>query len=238
MASWWAERKLSDTHYQGEKKRWNFEKYVRTHVDQHSILSGLTEHGYSGIDERRSKVRLFVEGIRTKELDSVKTQIMATAALQSDFAGCVSLYQDFISQLPSSQSPTELNVSATGVSNENEGNSRSNGGAVEDKYYSKEEYKKLSLAQKDTLREKRVSRGHKENPRPAKRQRTDEKSDIDKLTRQVSKLATTVTNVAKDRAADNETSDDESEAGTASNSKSSKKGNRNNPILTRQKKKS
>lgn len=235
MASW-AERKLSDTHYQGEKKRWNFEKYVRTHVDQHSILSGLTEHGYAGIDER-SKVRLFIEGIRTKELDSVKTQIMATAALRSDFPGCVSLYKDFISQLPSSQSPTELNVSATGVSNENKGNSRSNGGAVEDKYYSKEEYKKLSLAQKDTLREKRVSRGHKGNPRPAKRQRTDEKSDIDKLTRQVSKLATTVNHVAKERAADNDTSDDESEAGT-SNSKSSKKGNRNNPSLTRQKKRS
>jgi hypothetical protein len=130
-----------------------------------------------------------------------------------------------------------LNVSATGVSNENKGNSRSNSGAVEDKYYGKEEYKKLSLAQKDALREKRISRGHKGNPRPAKRQRTKEKSDIDKLTRQVSKLATTVTNVAKECAADNETSDDESEAGMA-NSKSSKKGNRNNPGLTRQKKKS
>jgi hypothetical protein len=82
---------------------------------------------------------------------------MATAALRSGFAGCVSLYKDFIAQLPSSQSPTELNVSATGVSNKNKGNSRSNGGAVEDKYYSKEEYKKLSLAQKDTLCEKRVS---------------------------------------------------------------------------------
>jgi hypothetical protein len=53
----------------------------------------------------------------------------------------------------------------------------------------------------------------------------------------VSKLATTANHVAKERAADNDTSDDESEAGT-SNSKSSKKGNRNNPSLTRQKKKS
>jgi hypothetical protein len=85
MASW-AEREVSDAHYQGEKKRWNFEKYMRTHIDQIYTLSGLTEHGYAGIDER-SKVRLFIEGIRTKELDPVKTQIMATAALWSDFLG-------------------------------------------------------------------------------------------------------------------------------------------------------
>jgi hypothetical protein len=233
MASW-AERKLRETHYQGEKKRWNFEKYVRTHVDQHSILSGLTEHGYAGIDEG-SKVRLFVDGIRTNALDSVKTQIMATATLRSDFLGCVSLYKDFISQLPSSQSPSELNVSATGTTNDRKAKS---GGAVEDKYYTKEEYKKLSDDAKDQLRQKRISRGHKPNPRAAKKQRTsDEKSDIDRLTRQVSKLATTVTNAAKFRdAADNDSSDDaESEAGNAS-SKSSKKTNRNNSGLTRQKK--
>ena len=42
------EAKLKDTSYSGEKRRWNFENYVKTHVDQHAILTGLFEH--FGID--------------------------------------------------------------------------------------------------------------------------------------------------------------------------------------------
>ena len=79
-----AEAKLKDTSYSGEKRRWNFEKYVKTHVDQHAILTGLVKHGYYGIDYR-SKVRHFMAGINTKVLDPVKTQIMASAALRNDF---------------------------------------------------------------------------------------------------------------------------------------------------------
>ena len=44
-----AEVKLKDTSYSGEKRRWNFEKYIKTHVNQHAIPTGLVEHGYSGI---------------------------------------------------------------------------------------------------------------------------------------------------------------------------------------------
>ena len=92
-----AEAKLKDTSYSGEKRRWNFEKYVKTHVDQHAILTGLVEHGYSGINDW-SKVRHLMAGIKTKVLDPVKTQIMASAALRNDFDACVNLYKDFIEQ--------------------------------------------------------------------------------------------------------------------------------------------
>ena len=51
-----AETILATLNYSGETRRWNFERYVRKHVDQHAILDGLTEHGYSGIDDL-SKVR-------------------------------------------------------------------------------------------------------------------------------------------------------------------------------------
>ena len=50
-----AESLLRNTKYEGEKRRWNFEKYVRIHVEQHAILQSLKAHGYAGIDER-SKV--------------------------------------------------------------------------------------------------------------------------------------------------------------------------------------
>ena len=63
-------------------------------MDQHQILTDLKEHGYSGIDER-SKVRHLMAGINTETLDAVKTQIIASKPLCSDFAACITLYKDF-----------------------------------------------------------------------------------------------------------------------------------------------
>ena len=92
-----AEAKLKDTSYSGKKLRWNFEKYVKTHVDQHAILTSLVKHGYSGIYDQ-SKVRHFMDGINTKVLNPVKTQIMVSAALRNYFDARVNLYKDFIEQ--------------------------------------------------------------------------------------------------------------------------------------------
>ena len=92
-----AEAKTKDTSYSGEKRRWNFTKYIKMHVDQHAILTGLVKHEYSGINDR-SIVRHLMAGINKKVLDPVKTQIMASAALRNDFGACVNLYKDFIEQ--------------------------------------------------------------------------------------------------------------------------------------------
>ena len=45
-----AEKKLAMMTYTGERRCWTFEKYVTLQKYQHSILEGLTEHGYAGID--------------------------------------------------------------------------------------------------------------------------------------------------------------------------------------------
>ena len=66
------EKNLTMAAYKGETKRWNFDKYVRVHMDQHQILTDLKDHGYIGIDER-SKVRHLMAGIKTDNLDAVKT---------------------------------------------------------------------------------------------------------------------------------------------------------------------
>ena len=71
-----AEDKLKNTVYNGEKRRWDFEKYVNTHKQQHSVLEGLTEHGYVSINPR-SKVRYLLDGIKTNQFDAVKTRIMS-----------------------------------------------------------------------------------------------------------------------------------------------------------------
>ena len=90
-----AEKKLQTNSYTGETRKWNFEKYVRVHVDQHAILNGLREHGYAGID-KRTMVRYLTAGIKTTSLDHVKTRILSDAGLRENFPACVNLFQDFI----------------------------------------------------------------------------------------------------------------------------------------------
>ena len=80
-----AEYKLSNVHYQGEKTRWTFEKYVSLQVDQHSILNGLKDHG------------------------------LATPALGTDFHWCVNLFKYFIKQSTSTQMTLDVNVSKVGT---------------------------------------------------------------------------------------------------------------------------
>jgi hypothetical protein len=59
-----AETKLTSTLYNGEKKRFTWLTYVRIHTEQHSVLNGLKDYGYSGIDDS-SKVRHLLKGIKT-----------------------------------------------------------------------------------------------------------------------------------------------------------------------------
>ena len=41
---------LQTSTYVGEKKAWNWEKYVAQHVKYHIILGNRMEHGYQGLD--------------------------------------------------------------------------------------------------------------------------------------------------------------------------------------------
>jgi hypothetical protein len=59
-----AETELTDTLYNGEKKRFTWETYVSIHTEQHSILNGLKYYGYAGIDDS-SKFRRLLKGIKT-----------------------------------------------------------------------------------------------------------------------------------------------------------------------------
>jgi hypothetical protein len=59
-----ADTKLTGTLYNGEKKRFTWENYVRIHTEQHSVLNGLKDYGYDDIDDS-SKVRPLVKVINT-----------------------------------------------------------------------------------------------------------------------------------------------------------------------------
>ena len=45
-----AERKLQNSHYDGEEKMWDWDKYIALHEEQHTIMESLTDYGYSGMD--------------------------------------------------------------------------------------------------------------------------------------------------------------------------------------------
>ena len=179
-----AETKLSSTTSTGEKKRWNFDKYVQVHIAQYSILSSLEQHGYKGIDER-SRVRLLMVGIKTNVLDPVMTRIMSSPKLRQDFDGCVTLYRDFLQrQEGQCGANTSLNVARISTSNE-----KRSGAVMEDRYYMHKEYSKLSPEQKLALKCKRESRGTHAKSRDAKRHKqTDTAYEVKQLAAVVARL--------------------------------------------------
>ncbi len=216
-----AERKLQNTTYSGEARRWNFEKYVRTHVEQHTILEELTRHGYSGIDDR-SKVRYLVDGIRTSSLDSVKAQVYASADLRADFQACVNLFKDFLKQSSNARDAARnSNISAIQRENTNGPGKQPMDLSVEDRYYTPREYNKLSLAKKNGLRHKRELRIKKNGGKDPKKKPTNAKHSV-KFTKSERRVVAALTKLAID-GDDKDSSDDEGEV----------TNNRNNRALRR-----
>mmetsp|Transcript_286 Transcript_286/g.801 ORF Transcript_286/g.801 Transcript_286/m.801 type:complete len:272 (-) Transcript_286:126-941(-) len=147
------EKKLASISYYGEKKNWNFEKYDTEHKRKHNILKGLVENGYTGIDPR-SKVWYLNNGIKTNNLDSVKTRIMSKAKLSTDFDGCVTLFNDFVKANASAYDKQTLGIADVVTDGRDI--------AIEDKYYDKEAWWSLSKeehAQVINLRGKQLDKG-------------------------------------------------------------------------------
>ena len=233
-----AEDKLKSTVYNGEQRRWDFEKYVNVHKQQHSIMEGLVEHGYTGIDPR-SKVRYLLDGIKTDKFDSVKTRIMSDAALRNDFDGCVTLYQDFIKQTASKSKGNPNNVNISEVKVHNNGK-RKRSDEAEDRYYTKSEYDALSPAQKKDLAAKRLKRGHKPGAKDSKTKRDkDSRNEGSKnVIKNLKAVNRTVAQLAKQMGKTEleDTTEDTSESSDETQPCSSKVSgtNRSNSSLTRQ----
>jgi hypothetical protein len=228
-----AEHILQTTSYTGEKRRWNFEKYVRTHIDQHSILEGLKEHGYAGIDER-SKVRHLIAGIKVASMDAVKTRILSDETLRSDFDACVNLYQDFLKQ--TSATIKEVTI-ATVQLEKKKGlkDPETPNMSVEDRYYKRKEYNALSAQQKLGLKLKREKRGHTGNEKGKKEKK---KNSVELSQRMIKALATALCQETEDKVEVEES--DESSEEYEEAKKPTKRvrfgKNRHHPALQRQKK--
>jgi hypothetical protein len=141
---------------------------VRIHTEQHSVLKGLKEYGYSGIDDS-SKVRHVLKGIKMTELDVCKSQVMASPTLRDDFPETVELYSTFIKTMKA-ENP-QLNVSEVSYAREagggkgggkrgSSGMSNNSNSDVADRFFDKYEYHTLTPEQKNNLCLKRFKRGH------------------------------------------------------------------------------
>jgi hypothetical protein len=218
-------------------------KYVQIHAEQHAVLNGLTDYGYSGIDNG-TKVRKLMAGIKTDALDTVKTALLAGPALRKNYPDVVTLYGDFIKQQKIESA--SMNVSDAHITRCHNGPASVEGsdceasyyGVVEDRFYNHAEYRTLSPDQKNELRLKRKHRGGDDNGRNkgndrrsnGKRVHEDErkkdKNTIKYLTRIISALSC--------KTHDPESSSDEASVASEA-SDPPVKSNRTNSSLTRQK---
>jgi hypothetical protein len=129
--------------YHGKQRQWNFEKYALMHLKQHLILEALMAHGYMGIDPG-SKVRHLNAGIKTTQLDAVRTRIILDENLRMDFSHCVTLYKDFVKQ-SAQTTKAQLGIAAMSV---NDGGR----GTGEDHWYTLDKWCALPKDKQATIR--------------------------------------------------------------------------------------
>lgn len=111
-----AENKLQSLSLSGQKsKNWGFEKYVLSHMDQHTILEKLMEHGHSGIDET-SKIRHFSRGITDPELENVKSSVCANTTQLDTFDKVVATYRTFIESKKHHTKEQKININVSQTS--------------------------------------------------------------------------------------------------------------------------
>ena len=58
-----AEGKLQNSHYNGERKAWDWDKYVALYKEQYAIMENFTDYVYSGMDNG-IKFCHFLQGIK------------------------------------------------------------------------------------------------------------------------------------------------------------------------------
>ena len=152
---------------------------------------------------------------------------MANLELGTDFHRCVNLFKDFIKQSATSQIALDANISLSGPDHDD--NEMDGGGSavIEDRYYSKVEYGKISQGDKKLLWDQRQKRGGQdgqEKERPLKRSTT---VTVASLNRKFAALEKKLASKDEDESATNNESVDQDKSSGGG-------GNRTNPALTRQ----
>jgi hypothetical protein len=118
------------------------------------VLNGITDYGYSGIDNG-TNVHKLMAGIKTDALDTVKTAVLESPALRTNYPDAVTLYGDFIKKQKIES--TSMNVSDAHITHHHSDPASVAGsecevsydGVVEDRLYNLAEYRTLSCDDND-----------------------------------------------------------------------------------------
>jgi hypothetical protein len=86
--------KLQSFTYKGDRKNFNFDKYVNLHVEQHNQHADLQEYGVAPL-AKNLKTLWFQDGIKDPSLDAVKASINANRATFTDFDSIKDAYVEF-----------------------------------------------------------------------------------------------------------------------------------------------
>ena len=79
-----AEGKLQNSHYDGERETWDWDKYVTPHKEKHVIMKSLADYGYSGM-VNVTKVCHFLQGIKSSELEVDANVVRAQSKVWNRF---------------------------------------------------------------------------------------------------------------------------------------------------------
>ena len=122
---------------------------------------------------------------------------MATASLMTDYYECVSLYNTFINKIKK-VSPNDQNISGVESFNHKGGGQKKckggSGGAMDDVYYSKEEYSALSSDQRELIYKKTQAKRHKPTEKKVKYKGG---GTTDDMVKQVSALVSIITSASE-----------------------------------------
>jgi hypothetical protein len=206
------ERKHRELTWSGDKRGWKFENYATKHQHYFNLLKELD--GYHEPNEG-TRVRLLMDGIKTNMLDSSKNTIYASDTLRADFDGAVAQFTNFLGAMPNSGAESReqrRNASELG-----------SGTKVQNRFYTKEEYNKMSKEDRSTLWELRneAKGGSKGKRTNYDKSFKEQNKIIKKQGRQIAKLLSV------------QATDEEEETPAASSAETEVASNRTNPALRR-----
>jgi hypothetical protein len=141
------EKRWRELSWSGNKRNWTFDNYVTQHEECYNQLLELDGYQEPNVGTR---VRLLMDGILTPILDSSKNAVYASDTLRTDFSGTCSLFTNFLGAIPNKG--TENRDQRRNAS---ELDTQGGGQGPADRFYSDEEYKKFTPAEKNQLWEKR-----------------------------------------------------------------------------------
>ena len=136
---------LQNIIYHGRSRGFTLDKCITKHVECHNRLTSLESYGYRGLDPSL-QVSYLTTSIQAEHLKVVTAQILADGNMRNDFSAASNAYRDYERILMAGND----NRNVSGVETHG-GRRRSGSNLVEDRWYTDEEYTKLSENQRTAL---------------------------------------------------------------------------------------